>query len=137
MTTTNYIVTNGDGTSCHSGLSGQAARDLAQQRANERREPYFVTAAGGGDGERFDPEPVAAATESQLMTIRARAYNDTAREMARAGVRLTHDQIDEADAVNLGDADQRRASSGAVAWLSERLGLRVRQTDTGVECTPV
>jgi len=81
--------------------------------------------------------PIATATEAQLSAIRARATNDDARGMASHGVALTYDQVAELDgAINLGDSPRRVASSGALAWLAERLGLRCRETDVGVECTP-
>lgn len=84
----------------------------------------------------YRPFPMTNATDDEIQAIRARAYNDIAREIARSGVRLTHDQAAEADGVNLGDKDQRRASCNVLAWLSERLGLHVSETDTGYDCTP-
>ena len=62
-------------------------------------------------------------TKEERETIEARAYNDCARAMAREGVTMTHKQADE-----LGDE--------ALDWLRNRLGLRVEETDCGVECEP-
>jgi hypothetical protein len=64
-----------------------------------------------------------AATSQQLDTIRARAVNDEARAMMARGVTLTHEQADD-----LGEE--------ALGWIGGRLGLNVRETDRGVECTP-
>jgi hypothetical protein len=61
------------------------------------------------------------ATEIQIATIRARRVDDTARAMMADGVTLTHEQADD-----LGDE--------TMSWLSSRLGLTVRETDSGVEC---
>jgi hypothetical protein len=61
------------------------------------------------------------ATETQLTTIRRRAYDDTARALAVSGVVLTHEQADD-----LGDE--------AMDWLRTRLGLRIEETAAGVEC---
>lgn len=63
------------------------------------------------------------ATESQLSAIRARAVNDTTREIMATGILLSHKQADQ-----LGEE--------ALAWIGGRLGLNVRETDRGVECTP-
>lgn len=63
------------------------------------------------------------ATETQIATIRARRVDDTARAMMAQGVTLTHKQADD-----LGDE--------ATDWIAARLGLRVTETDRGVECTP-
>ena len=65
---------------------------------------------------------MSPATEIQIATIRARRVDDTARAMMASGVTLTHDQADD-----LGDE--------AMSWLTSRLGLRVTETDRGVECT--
>lgn len=64
------------------------------------------------------------ATETQLATIRARSINATARAMMVDGITLTHAQADE-----LGD--------DGLAWIADRLGLSVVETDIGVECSPV
>ena len=63
------------------------------------------------------------ATETQLATIRARRIDATARAMMAEGVTLSHDQADE-----LGDE--------SLGWIAGRLGLRVVETDVGVECSP-
>ena len=60
------------------------------------------------------------ATAAQIATIRARRVDAIARDMMSTGVTLTHEQADE-----LGDE--------AMGWLSSRLGLTVRETDSGVE----
>lgn len=65
---------------------------------------------------------IQTATETQIATIRARRVDDTARAMMTAGVMLTHEQADD-----LGDE--------CLDWLRSRLGLRVAETDRGVECT--
>jgi len=62
-------------------------------------------------------------TEDQLNTIRDRALNECAREMMRDGVDMTHAEADELGVLSLD-------------WLSDRLGLRVVETDAGVECVP-
>lgn len=64
------------------------------------------------------------ATETQLATIRARRFDATARAMMVDGVTLAHAQCDE-----LGD--------DALAWIADRLELRVVETADGVECAPV
>ena len=63
------------------------------------------------------------ATETQIIQLRARAVNDVTREIMADGVLLTHAQADE-----LGEE--------TVSWIGGRLGLDVRATDRGVECTP-
>lgn len=63
------------------------------------------------------------ATEEQIRTIRARAINDTARDMMAHGVTLTHEQADD-------------LGGEALGWMGGRLGLHVQETDTGVSCTP-
>jgi hypothetical protein len=63
------------------------------------------------------------ATGTHLDTIRARAYDDTARAMAGHGVRLTWDQEGE-----LGE--------GATAWLADRLGLHSETDSDGVTYYP-
>jgi hypothetical protein len=63
------------------------------------------------------------ATETQLTEIRRHAVNDTTRAIAASGVLLTHEQADD-----LGEE--------TLAWLTSRLGLRVTETDRGVECEP-
>lgn len=55
--------------------------------------------------------------------IRSHAYNDEARELTHHGVTLTHEQADD-------------LGSEALGWLGSRLGLSVRETDSGVGCTP-
>lgn len=65
---------------------------------------------------------MSPATETQIATIRARRVDDTARAMMAEGVMLTHEQADD-----LGDE--------AMGWITRRLGLRVTETDRGVECT--
>ncbi len=64
-----------------------------------------------------------AATETQIATIRARRVDDTAREMMRAGVTLSHEQADD-----LGEE--------AMDWMRSRLGLDVETTDAAVVCSP-
>jgi hypothetical protein len=58
----NYAVSNGDGTICNAGFTLDRARAVAQERANERRESFFVQAETGADesdfGEEFAPEAV-------------------------------------------------------------------------------
>jgi hypothetical protein len=63
------------------------------------------------------------ATEAQIEQLRARAVNDVTREIMASGIRLTHEQADELGAEVLG-------------WMGGRLGLNVKATDRGVECTP-
>jgi hypothetical protein len=65
----------------------------------------------------------AGATEAQIEQLRARAVNDVTREIMASGIRLTHEQADELGAEVLG-------------WMKGRLGLNVKATDRGVECTP-
>lgn len=60
-----------------------------------------------------------AATDDQIETIRKRAYNQTARDMAHGGVKLTWEQADD-----LGDQ--------AIDWMRSRLGLRISTTDRGI-----
>lgn len=67
--------------------------------------------------------PAAQATDTQLATIRARRIDDNARAMMVDGVTLTH-----AQAAELGD--------DGLAWIADRLGLSVVETDIGVECSP-
>lgn len=63
------------------------------------------------------------ATDEQLSTIRARAYNDTARDMQRDGVWLSHEQADD-------------LGKEAIGWINGRLGLNVEENDSCVACTP-
>jgi hypothetical protein len=63
------------------------------------------------------------ASDDQIVTIRARAYNATARAMQISGVTLTHEQADD-----LGEA--------AIDWLRARLGLTIETTDDGVLARP-
>lgn len=63
------------------------------------------------------------ATTEQIGALRARAVNAITREIMAHGVTLTHEQADE-----LGEE--------TLAWMGGRLGLNVRETDRGVECTP-
>jgi hypothetical protein len=65
-----------------------------------------------------------AANGEQLATIRARAVNATAYAIARRGITLTHDQVDD-----LGDE--------AIDWLMLRLSLHVSiHDDRGVTLVP-
>lgn len=64
------------------------------------------------------------ATDTHIATIRARAYNETAREMARTGVYITHEQADE-----IGDV--------GMDWLRTRLGLEIETDDRGVVAAAV
>lgn len=59
----------------------------------------------------------------QIAAIRARAVNDTTREIARRGITLT-----DAEADSLGD--------DVLGWLSHRLGMSIHHTDRGVVCLP-
>jgi hypothetical protein len=61
------------------------------------------------------------ATQDEMQTIMARAYNDTARDMERDGVTLTYAQAD-------------RIGDDGIDWLTKRLGLSCHETDGGVEC---
>lgn len=63
------------------------------------------------------------ASDQQISTIRARAINDEARNMMADGVNLTHAQADD-------------IGVQAIAWIENRLGLNVTETDSGIECTP-
>lgn len=63
------------------------------------------------------------ATEDQIAQLRLHAVNDTTREIMRAGITLTHEQAD--------DLGQE-----VLAWIGSRLGLIVKETDVGTECTP-
>lgn len=64
-----------------------------------------------------------SATREEMACIEARAYSDTAREMAREGVTLSLRQAD-------------RIGEAGVAWLEQRLGLRCVETAEGLECEP-
>lgn len=64
-----------------------------------------------------------AATDAQIEQLRLHAVNDATREIMARGVLLTHEQADE-----LGEE--------TLAWIGGRLGLDVKETDTGVLCTP-
>jgi hypothetical protein len=63
------------------------------------------------------------ATNEQIEQLRLHAVNDVTREIMAHGVLLTHDQADD-----LGEE--------VLAWIGGRLGLNVKSTDLGVECTP-
>lgn len=63
------------------------------------------------------------ATDEQITQLRAHAVNDITRKIMADGVSLTHEQADDLGAETLG-------------WIGGRLGLNVKATDTGVECTP-
>ena len=63
------------------------------------------------------------ATEAQIEQLRKHAVNDVTREIMRDGVLLSHDQADE-----LGEE--------VLGWMGGRLGLSVKATDRGVECSP-
>lgn len=60
-----------------------------------------------------------SATKIQIETIQARRVDDTAREMMRDGVVLTHEQADQ-----IGDEGH--------AWIRTRLGLVQATDDVGV-----
>ena len=62
------------------------------------------------------------ATDLHIETIRAQRIDATAREMQAEGVMLSHEQADQLD-------------DAALGWLRSRLGLVVRSTDRGVECS--
>lgn len=70
-----------------------------------------------------DATMTSYATEIQVATIRAQAYNATAREMASTGITLSHEQADE-----LGDE--------GMGWLRERLGLHIVTDDAAVRGIP-
>jgi len=67
--------------------------------------------------------PTSGVTDEQMEALRAMAVNDCTRRLARNGFKLTHAQ---ADALGVDVLD----------WIDSRLGLRVVETDSGVECTP-
>jgi hypothetical protein len=68
-------------------------------------------------------ETKTMASNEEIETIAARAYDDVAREMEAEGVELSYAQADA-----LGDE--------ALDWLRTRLSLDVQETDEGVICMP-
>jgi len=71
----------------------------------------------------YNQSMTTPATEEQMTQLRRRAVNDATREIMRDGVFLTQEQADDLGEETLG-------------WIGGRLGLNVKATDRGVECTP-
>lgn len=61
--------------------------------------------------------------EAQIRSLRAQAVDSVTLEIMAHGIVLTRDQADD-----LGEP--------TLDWMAGRLGLDVRETDAGVECTP-
>jgi hypothetical protein len=63
------------------------------------------------------------ATDEQIEQLRRHAVNDLTRLVAAEGILLTHDQADD-----LGEE--------VLGWMRGRLGVNLKSTDRGIECTP-